>query len=74
MRSVLQTTARANFVYGGCERLRALVSPRVLAEVQREYSERLQAAGALERIFLTLEIRREVRRRLDMIAPSWALY
>jgi hypothetical protein len=74
MRSSLEKTAAADFIDGGCDRLRAVARPRIQAEVHREYAGGLQAAGPLQRIMLKVEMRREITRRLDKIVPPWALY
>ncbi len=47
---------------------------RVRADVQREFSEALAQAGFLRRIFLRVQMNREINRRMREIAPRWALY
>lgn len=61
-------------VADGYERARAAELPSIRAQVELEYAERLHAAGWLERIRLRGEMQREVEKRLDRVAPRWALY
>jgi len=62
------------FVEDGHERASAALESVVCAEVQAEYASRLQDASAAKRMMLRIEIRREIRRRIDAQAPSDALY
>jgi hypothetical protein len=66
--------ARNYFVDDGCERARAASLDTIRAEVEREFSERLASAGWWERVRLSYEMRREIERRLDRVAPPWGLY
>lgn len=52
---------------------RASIGP-VRAEVQREFLGTLAKAGFLKRIFLRIQMKREVKRRMRALAPPWALY
>ena len=47
---------------------------RVRAEVEREFSDSLAKAGYWRRFLLRLRMTREVRRRMDKVAPPWGLY
>ena len=47
---------------------------RVRADVRKEFSEALAQAGFLRRIFLRVQMNREIKRRMREIAPPWALY
>lgn len=62
------------FVADGGERLRATMYDAVRIEVEREFGEPLKAAGWFRRVFLRIEMRREINRRLSRIAPPDALY
>lgn len=64
----------SHFVSDGCERARAVSIEDIRAQVEAEYSGRLQAANWARRLLLKAEMRREVERRLDRIAPPDALY
>ncbi|MEX0613586.1 MAG: hypothetical protein WD738_20615 [Pirellulales bacterium] len=48
--------------------------PAIRAEVEREYAERLNTAGWFERWRLRREMRREVAKRRDHVAPPSGLY
>jgi hypothetical protein len=48
--------------------------PQIRAEVEREYAERLKSAGWLRRWRLQREMKREIKKRLDRIAPPSGLY
>ncbi|MFO0787991.1 MAG: hypothetical protein U0805_00940 [Pirellulales bacterium] len=63
-----------DFVADGRERLKAAAYDAVRLEVEREFAERLPSAGWFGRVLLKCEIRREIHRRLDQIAPLDALY
>jgi hypothetical protein len=63
-----------HFVAGGYERACAAALPQIRAELEREYRERLAAAGWLQRWRLRREMNRQIRKRLDRIAPRWGLY
>lgn len=61
-------------VADGFWRARAANTPRIRAEVEAEFSERVNAAAFAERIKLKAEMRREIARRLEKAAPRAALY
>jgi hypothetical protein len=63
-----------HFVADGCHRARSANVSAIRAEVEREYAERLQSAGFFRRWLLCREMRREIERRLDRVAPPWGLY
>jgi hypothetical protein len=63
-----------HFVEDGCERARAASIDTIRAEVQREFAERLASAGWWERVRLRYAMRREIKKRLDRVAPPWGLY
>ncbi len=63
-----------HFVADGYERAVEATLPQIQAEVKAEYAERLASAGWYRRLWLRVEMRREVWRRLARIAPPWALY
>jgi hypothetical protein len=46
----------------------------VRAQVQREFSPRLANAGFWKRLIVWLQFQSEIRRRMNRIAPPWALY
>ena len=62
------------FVEDGYERACAASIDKIRADVKQEYAERLAMAGWWERLRLHYEMRREVERRLDRVAPPWGLY
>lgn len=64
----------SHFVADGCERARKASIDKIRAQVEAKYSERLRAANWARRLLLKAEMRREVERRLDRIAPPDALY
>jgi hypothetical protein len=63
-----------HFVEDGCERTWKANYAPIRMEVDREYAERLQVAGYWERWRLRLQMHREIRRRLERVAPLWGLY
>ena len=63
-----------HFVHDGYYRARSANESAIRAEVEREYAERLQSAGLLERWRLRWEMERETERRLERVAPPWGLY
>ena len=62
------------FVADGHERAVDAETPRIWAEVEAEYADRLAAANWFRRVWLCIEMHREVLRRLDEFAPADALY
>lgn len=66
--------SETHFVFDGHERARAASIDKIRAQVEAEYSGRLQAANWARRLLLKAEMRREIERRLDRIAPPDALY
>ena len=63
-----------HFVADGYERAAEASFPRTQAEVEAEYAERLAGASWHRRFWLRLEMRREIRGRLERVAPPWGLY
>jgi hypothetical protein len=63
-----------HFVEDGYERAWSGNYDAIHAEVAREYAERLQSAGLFERWWLHWEMRQEIERRLDRVAPPWGTY
>lgn len=68
------TTTDQEFVADGRKRLRETMYDEVRIEVEREFGEQLTSAGWFRRLFVRIEMRREIDRRLDRIAPPDALY
>jgi hypothetical protein len=66
--------AYEHFVHDGYKRARAAELPRIRREVEQEFAERLAAADWFAMLLLRTEMRREIERRLDRIAPSDGLY
>jgi hypothetical protein len=62
------------FIDGGCLRAQAAARPEIQAQVISEYFEQLESAGLWGRFWLRRTIEREVRIRLDKVAPPDALY
>jgi hypothetical protein len=62
------------FVADGYWRARTASEPYVRAEVLKEFDKRLQEAPLEELPSVQREMEQEVQRRLDQIAPPWALY
>lgn len=62
------------FVFDGNKRARMAAIEKIRARIEAEYCERLQAASWVRRWLLKLEMRREITRQLDRIAPPDALY
>ena len=63
-----------HFVADGYDRAVEASAPRIRAEVEAEYAGRLASANWYRRLLLRLEMRREIRRRLERVAPPWGLY
>ena len=61
-------------VEDGYERAYDAIEPIVRAAVLDEYAERLRHASFVGRLFLKLEIDREIMRRVHAQAPPDALY
>jgi hypothetical protein len=62
------------FVEDGYERACDASIDRIRAAVELEFAERFQTAGWWQRLRLRYEMRREIKRRLDRVAPPWGLY
>lgn len=63
------------FVADGYRRARAALESKVRAEVTSEYAERIAQASFFERIRLSFEMHRVIRRRVqDQAPPPDALY
>jgi hypothetical protein len=65
---------RDRFVVDGFLRAQAAAEPEIRFQVIGEYSEQLEAAGFWGRFWLRRTIDREVRIRLNQVAPPGALY
>jgi len=65
---------QVSFLKDGRRRARAAARAEIRAEVHAEFAERLRAAGRLQRLRLRREIKCEVERRLDEIAPRHGQY
>ena len=64
----------SDFVADGYERACGATIEKIRAAVAAEFAERLQTAGWWERCRLRYEMRREIKRRLERVAPPWGLY
>ena len=64
----------AGVVADGQERAHRAAEPKVREEVEREYAQRLAAAGWLRRLVLKRQMESEIEERLEKIAPHDALY
>ncbi len=62
------------FIADGYERARAANEPIVRAEVESEYSAKLNGAAAADQRRIRRELEAEIRKRLDRRAPPNALY
>jgi hypothetical protein len=62
------------FMEDGCVRAQSAAEPQIRLQVASEYSAQLEAAGAWDRFWLRRAIEREVRIRLEKVAPPDALY
>ena len=65
---------RSRFVQDGRSCAQSAAEPEIRAQVVAEYSEQFEAAGPWGRLWLRRTIEREVRLRLDKLAPPDALY
>jgi hypothetical protein len=70
----MKTEHGDHFVHDGCYRARTARVSAIRAEVEREYAEQLQSAGFWERWRLRREMKQEIERRLERVAPPWGLY
>lgn len=66
--------ADCGIVEDGEEIAYAAAIDRVTAEVRNEFAGQLAGATFWQRIVVKFKIRREIRRRMDKIAPPWGLY
>jgi hypothetical protein len=64
----------SHFVHDGQERAWAALEPVVRAQVIAEYARRCQDAPFWRRWLLRLRMPSDIRRRLEQLAPSDALY
>ncbi len=64
----------AGFVSGGQGRAWRALFANVTSEVEMAYRKEMQEATPWRRVFLRLKVRREIRRRLEDLAPWDALY
>lgn len=64
----------SRIVVDGQRRAHSASFDRVRAEVEREFSSALKQAGFMRRMVLRAEMDREITRRMEEIAPPWALY
>jgi hypothetical protein len=65
---------RQHIVIDGGRRAYLASINKVRVDVEREFSEALAQAGFLRRIFLRVQMNREIKGRMREIAPPWALY
>jgi hypothetical protein len=63
-----------HFVEDGYERACDAAIDKIRAAVAAEFAERLQTADWWERWRLRYAMRREIKRRLERVAPPWGLY
>jgi hypothetical protein len=63
-----------HFVADGQARAHKANKPRIRAAVEAEYAERWHGATPWDRFWLRREMNREIARRLQEAAPSYALY
>jgi hypothetical protein len=70
----LKKRSATHIVADGHERAWWANEPLVRVQVQQEYAERLCAAPLWRRWLLRRALEREVRRRLEQLAPPDALY
>ncbi len=64
----------SRFVVDGCWRAQSAMEGQIREEVLAEYRQRLDEAGFWQWVLLHWQIGREVRLRLDRLAPPDALY
>jgi hypothetical protein len=64
----------SDFVADGYERACDAAIDKIRAAVAADFAERLQTAGWWKRWRVRYEMRREIQRRLDRVAPPWGLY
>jgi hypothetical protein len=62
---------RAGFISGGEANLREGLEDRIRREVLAEYAEALNQAGPARRLWLRVQIRHEIRRRLGRELPRY---
>jgi hypothetical protein len=67
-------TKPSRIIAGGFWRAASALKPSVRAAVLDDYAERLRHASFVGRLFLRLEINREIERRIHAQAPPDALY
>ena len=70
----MESCRNEHFVEDGQERGEEATAPQIRAAVDAEYADRLASANWYRRLVLRLEMRREIRRRLERVAPPWGLY
>lgn len=64
----------SQFVADGQCRAWAAHAPEIEREARAQYAEQWRTSGPLLRLVLRWRIKREIKRRLEAIAPSEALY
>jgi hypothetical protein len=72
--SAKDSKARNGIVADGRERVIAVELPRIQREVRARYADQWASTGFLKRIRLCRLIRREIRAKLDRLAPPAAMY
>jgi hypothetical protein len=70
----VRTAIRERFLVDGCTRARSEAEPVIRAQMVAEYAERVEAADAWGRFWLRREMEREIRARVEKLAPRDALY
>ncbi|HTM55231.1 MAG TPA: hypothetical protein VL175_14445 [Pirellulales bacterium] len=74
MPPAIPNSRQVPFLEDGWRRARAAAEAEIRAEVLAEFAERLRPAGWLERLRLRRQIKREIERRLEKIAPRHGQY
>jgi hypothetical protein len=64
----------SQFVADGQDRARAAYAPEIEREMRAQYAKQWRTSGPLRRLALRWRMKREVKRRLEAIAPTEALY
>jgi hypothetical protein len=70
----VRPSSQVPFLEGGRILARAAAEVEIRKEVAAAYAEQLQMAGWFEALRLRREMKREIERRLEKIAPRHGLY
>ncbi len=70
----MNASRESRIVVDGCSRARAAAEPKVRADVERQYADRLATASMIQRWRLKLEMKKQIAEQLAKIAPPDALY